>query len=98
MPVNGKNFGRETAMREFQYTIKDELGIHARPAGLLVKDCSKFSSQIILRSGDKEADGKKIFTLLSLVAKYGDTIHVIINGDDEDQAFMVIKTFFCNNL
>lgn len=48
-------------MKEFNYVIKDELGIHARPAGLLVKTAQGFNSSIALFVKDKEIDAKKTY-------------------------------------
>ena len=46
-------------MKEFSYVITDSEGIHARPAGLLVKEAAKFQSDIKLKKGEKEADAKR---------------------------------------
>ena len=43
-------------MKEFKYTIKDELGIHARPAGLLVKEAAAFPCKVAIEKGGKEVD------------------------------------------
>ena len=43
-------------MKTFDYTVKDELGIHARPAGLLVKEAKNFTSKITIKKGEKEVD------------------------------------------
>lgn len=48
-------------MKSFDYTIKDEIGIHARPAGLLVKCAAEFSSAVTISKGEKNADAKKTF-------------------------------------
>lgn len=85
-------------MKEFTYKICDELGIHARPAGLLVKKAGEFSSEIIMYNGDKSADMKRIFALMSLGVKNGDTVRVTVSGDDEDEAVTEIESFFKNNL
>lgn len=85
-------------MKEFTYKICDELGIHARPAGLLVKKAGSFSSEIIMYNGDKSADMKRIFALMSLGVKKGDTVRVTVSGDDEDEAVTEIESFFKNNL
>ena len=47
-------------MKTVEYTIKDALGIHARPAGLLVKEAGKFASKIMIASPKKEVDAKRI--------------------------------------
>ena len=85
-------------MKEFNYTIKDELGIHARPAGLLVKEASKFQSQISLEKNGKTGDAKKIFAVMGLGVKQGDTVLVKIEGTDEDVASSALESFFENNL
>lgn len=85
-------------MKEFTYTIKDELGIHARPAGLLVKEASKFSSQITIEKDDKKGDAKKIFSVMGLGVKSGDTIKVKISGEDEEMAKNTVLNFLEENL
>ena len=85
-------------MKNFEYTIKDENGIHARPAGMLVKEASKFNSDITLESGEKKADAKKIFAVMSMNVKCGEKLSVLIEGSDEAQAEKVLYEFFCSNL
>ena len=85
-------------MKTLTYTIKDELGIHARPAGALVKEASKFKSSIILSKNDKTADLKKIFSLMGLNVKYNDTVTLSVSGEDEDEAINTIENFLKNNL
>ena len=51
-------------MKTVEYTIKDALGIHARPAGLLVKEAGKFASKIMIASPKKEVDAKRIMGCL----------------------------------
>ena len=51
-------------MKEFHYVIKDKLGIHARPAGLLVKEAMKFQAAIVIKKDEKEADAKRIFSVM----------------------------------
>ena len=70
-------------MQKFEITVADENGIHARPAGLLVKETQKLSSEICISCGDKTADGKKLFALMALGAKYGDILTVCVTGINE---------------
>lgn len=85
-------------MKKFDYVIKDEMGIHARPAGMLVKEAGNYSSLITLQKGEKSADAKRIFSLMSLGVKNADTVTVTIEGDDEDTAFEALKKFMEENL
>lgn len=85
-------------MKNFEYVITDELGIHARPAGLLVKVSKDYSSTIIVKCGDKSADAKKLLAVMSLGVKKGQNIEVSVEGDDEDTAVAALETFFKENL
>ncbi len=85
-------------MTTFSYVIQDEQGIHARPAGLLVKEMQKFSSTIKFEKGEKKADGKKLFAIMGMAAKKGDELVVTIEGDDENEALEAVKEFLTNNL
>lgn len=85
-------------MKEFTYKICDELGIHARPAGLLVKKAGEFSSEIIMYKEEKSADCKRLFAVMVLAVKKDDTVRVTVSGDDEDAATVEIEGFFKNNL
>ena len=85
-------------MKEFKYVITDELGIHARPAGLLVKDAAKFQSDIKIKKREKEADAKRIFGIMGLAAKKGDEIVLTADGTDEADAIAAIEDFLKANL
>ena len=86
-------------MKEFTYTIKDQLGIHARPAGMLVKEAKKFSSAITIRGKNgKSSDVSKILNLMAMGVKHGDIITVQADGEDEEAAVSAMKTLVTNNL
>lgn len=70
-------------MIEFSCIIKDELGLHARPAGLMVKEASKCTSKITIKSGKKSGDAKRIFSIMGMAVKQGDEITVTVEGPDE---------------
>lgn len=84
-------------MTTFTYVITDENGIHARPAGLLVKEAQKFQSDINIRCGEKTASLKKLFAVMGLAAKQGNEVTVTAEGDDEAQAAEVLEAFFKAN-
>lgn len=85
-------------MKTFEYTIKDELGIHARPAGLLVKEAKKFESECTITKEGKTKKLTQLMMLMSLGVKQGDTVTVSVDGADEDAAVASLKEFFENNL
>ena len=85
-------------MKTFNYTIKDELGIHARPAGMLAKEAKKFQSKVVIDKNGKKAEATKLMALMSLGVKCGETVQVEISGEDEDAAYEAVKKFFEENL
>ena len=86
-------------MKEFKYTITDPVGIHARPAGLLVKEVKKHASTITIVNKDgKAADAKKLLALMGLVIRQGDEVTVKVEGDDEADAAAAIEAFLKANL
>jgi len=85
-------------MKEFKYTIKDPVGLHARPAGMLVKLAAPFKSTITIDTGVKQADAKRIMAVMSAGAKQGVTITCRIEGEDENEAYTALKAFFEENL
>ena len=85
-------------MKTFNYTIIDELGIHARPAGMLVKTAKDLDSEITLTKGDKTAGASKLMMIMGLGVKKGDTVVVTIDGGDEEKSYDVMKDFFESKL
>lgn len=85
-------------MKEFQYTVKDACGIHARPAGLLVKAVKAFKSTATIEKAGKSCDMRKLMALMGLGVKQGDTVTVKFEGDDEAAAAAAVEKFFTENL
>ncbi|MGN1108828.1 MAG: HPr family phosphocarrier protein [Oscillospiraceae bacterium] len=85
-------------MKTFSYTIKDEIGIHARPAGLLAKKAKEFQSTITIEKDGKSASAAKLMMLMGLGVKCGDTVTVTVEGADEEAAAAAIEEFFKANL
>ena len=85
-------------MKSFSYTVKDELGIHARPAGLLVKEAKKLTSSITIKKDGKTADATRLMAVMGMGVKCGNTVELEISGDDEDAAYEAMKAFFETNL
>lgn len=81
-------------MKNFTYTITDTLGIHARPAGLLVKEAAKFTSEITILGNGKSADLKRLLAVMGLGIKKGDTVEVTAEGSDEAAAVQALEAFF----
>lgn len=86
-------------MKTFTYTITDPVGIHARPAGLLVKAAKAFAdTQITLTKGEKSAKATQLMKLMALGVKGGEEVTVTAEGPQEDAALAAMQEFFQNNL
>lgn len=85
-------------MKTFEYTIKDELGIHARPAGMLAKTAKALDSEVTITKGEKTVGAAKLMALMGLGVKCGDTITVTVNGGDEELSEKTMKEFLEANL
>ena len=85
-------------MKTLEYTIKDELGIHSRPAGLLVKEAKKYESECTITKDGKTKKLTQLMMLMSLGVKQGETVTVTAEGADEDTAIEGLKAFFEANL
>ena len=86
-------------MKQFEYTIQDANGIHARPAGLLVKAAKVLDSTITLETvADKSAAATKLMAVMSLGIKQGDTVTVTVEGGDEEASAAAMERFFRENL
>ena len=88
-------FGEKNA---FTYTIQDPVGIHARPAGALVKLLKDFKSDITFSNGDKSARADSILSLMSLGAKKGTRLKIEAHGEDAGEALEALRAFLKENL
>lgn len=86
-------------MRQFQYIITDPVGIHARPAGLLVKAAKALDSTITVEKvGGKSAIATKLMAVMGLGIKQGDTVSVTVEGGNEEANAAAMEQFFKDNL
>lgn len=86
-------------MKEFTYAIEDELGIHARPAGLLSKLAKSFPDTVVtVTKGDKTVKASQLMKLMNMGIKKGDEVTVAAEGAAEETAAEAIRKFFEENL
>lgn len=82
-------------MVSFEYRIHDKMGLHARPVGLVVKAIKPYTNAIVtIRCGAKEADAKRMFAIMALQVKQGDTVTVTVNGGNEQEIADAILGIF----
>lgn len=85
-------------MKNFTYVITDEIGIHARPAGLLVREAKKYESKVVLSANGKKAEATKLMAVMGMGVKCGHEVEIEVAGADEEAACSAMKVFFEKNL
>ncbi len=85
-------------MKEFKYVITDPEGIHARPAGVMVKQAAGYACNVTIAKDGKEVDAKRIMGVMSLGVKCGMEVTIKCDGDGEDTAIAELEAFFKENL
>ncbi len=80
-----------TAVTTKTIEIMNKLGLHARAASKLVKLASGFESSILLRKGEREANGKSIMGVMMLAASKGTQLELQIKGVDEQNAMAALE-------
>lgn len=75
---------------EREYTVRSELGLHARPAGRLASVAARFDSEITLGRGDEWVSGSSVLSILCLAATQGTTLRVRAVGRDAEQAVIEV--------
>ena len=85
-------------MKSFEYTITDPVGIHARPAGLLVKAIKGFAgSAVTITKGEKSVNALKLMALMQMGIKQGDEVIVSVEGENEEKVACDLEAFFKEN-
>ena len=85
-------------MKEFKHVIADPLGMHARPAGMLVKAVAGYASKITVTAPTGTADAKRLMAVMRLAAKQGMELTVSVDGADEEKAAAELQAFLAANL
>ncbi len=86
-------------MKQFEYTINDPLGIHARPAGMLVKEAKAFADTVVtITKNGTTVKATQLMKLMSLGVKQGDVITLTCDGASEDAALDTMSKFLTENL
>ncbi len=85
-------------MAKFNYVITDEVGLHARPAGLLAKQAKATGAKITISCNGKSADASKLMAVMGMGVKKGMEVEVTVEGDNADAVAAEMETFFKENL
>ncbi len=82
-------------MKSFEYTVTDPVGIHARPAGILIKEIKNYANTTVtITKGDKSVNALKLMALMGMGVKQGDTMTVSVEGENEADVAARIEEFF----
>ncbi len=76
---------------EKKLVIKNEQGLHARPAALFVQIANKYESDVLVRKGRQEVNGKSIMGLMTLAAEKGSSIRLKVDGPDAKEAMAELE-------
>ena len=85
-------------MKEFKHLIADPMGMHARPAGMLVKACAGYASKVTVTAPTGTADAKRLMGIMRLAAKQGMELTIAVEGADEEKAAAELQAFLAANL
>lgn len=85
-------------MVQFTFMVNDPMGLHARPAGALVKEAAKCSSTVKIRKGEKTGDAKRIFNVMSLSVKANEEVEITVEGEKEQEEAAALEAFVKENI
>lgn len=85
-------------MVKFTFEVNDEMGLHARPAGMLVKEAAKCTSKVTIRKGEKTGDAKRIFNVLGLSIKAHEEVEITVEGDAEQEEAATLEAYIKENI
>jgi phosphocarrier protein len=81
-------------MLETDVTIRNRAGLHTRPAAALVKLAARFRADFFLQKDGFEINGKSIIGVMTLAAEQGSSLHLVFDGEDEEDAMKEITQLF----
>jgi phosphocarrier protein len=90
--------GGRKLMVKFTFTVNDEMGLHARPAGMLVKEAAKCSGKVTIRKGEKTGDAKRIFNVMGLSVKGHEEVEITVEGEKETEEAAALEAFIKENI
>lgn len=85
-------------MVSFKFVVNDKMGLHARPAGLLVKEAAKCTGKVTIRKGEKTGDAKRIFNVMGLSIKADEEVEITLEGDKEKEEAKALQDFIKENI
>lgn len=84
--------GGQAVVREL--VVLNKLGIHARPAAMIVRITNKFKSDVFVEKDEEQVNGKSIMGLMMLAAGKGSKVKFVVTGDDAEQMLAELEQLF----
>jgi len=84
-------------VKRFEYTLTNPMGLHMRPAGIMVNRLADTSCGVTLHCGVRDANAKSILSVMAMSAKCGDLVTVEVSGEDEEKVSRELEDFFKEN-
>ncbi len=85
-------------MVKITFKVNDEMGLHAMPAGMLVKEAAKYTSKVTIQKGEKTGDAKRIFNVMSLSIKANEEVALLVEGEKEEEDAAALEAFIKENI
>ena len=90
-----KNDGTTTNKQSVkELVVHNKMGIHARPAAMIVRITNKFKADVFVEKDDEQVNGKSIMGLMMLAAGKGSKVKFIATGDDAPQMLTELEQLF----
>ncbi|MCC5834120.1 MAG: HPr family phosphocarrier protein [Opitutales bacterium] len=77
-----------------ELTVKNKMGIHARPAAMIVRIANKYPADVVVEKDDEQVNGKSIMGLMMLAAGSGSKLRFTANGDSAEKMLEEMKSLF----
>jgi phosphocarrier protein HPr len=74
--------------------VQNKMGIHARPAAMIVRVTNKFKSEVYVEKDEEQVNGKSIMGLMMLAAARGSTVKFVATGPDAEQMLIELEALF----
>lgn len=84
-------------MKKLEILLENETGLHARPASMLVETSKDYDSDIKIELKDQQYNAKSMMSILSMGASKGSELVFVIDGEDENEAYLALKELFDSN-
>ena len=80
--------------KSIELTVSNKMGIHARPAAMIVRVANKYTADVLVEKDDEQVNGKSIMGLMMLAAGNGSTLRFVASGGDAEAMLKEMAELF----